>query len=57
MDDANDRRDLEIAQLKGHISALDARLSAQDATDEHHRAELEAARAETGGLRVALKEA
>lgn len=47
----------EVAWLKGHVAALEERLAAQDAADEHHRAELETARAEAADLRVALKDA
>lgn len=52
-----ERLRVEIAGLHGHIQALGARVGAQDATDGHHRPELEPARAEAGDLRVARKEA
>ena len=37
----------ELARFNGQIQVLQERLGAQDAADEHHRAELERARAET----------
>src|SRR5688500_8017800 len=53
----NDRLRLEIARLQGQITVLQERLGAQDAADEHHRAELEVARAETAAARAEFKEA
>ena len=47
----------ELARLQGQIEVLRERLSAQDAADEHHRVELETARAETGDTLSHLKEA
>lgn len=55
--DENERLRLEIAQLEGQLGVLHERLGAQDAADEHHRAELEAARTEAAGARAELKEA
>lgn len=60
MDDVpseNERLRLEIARLHGQIVALQERLSAQDAADEHHRVELDVARAEAADARLELKEA
>ena len=53
----NERLKLEVARLEGQIQTLLERLGAQDAADEHHRAELEAARTEAAGARAELKEA
>lgn len=53
----NERLKMELARLEGQIQALLERLGAQDAADEHHRAELEAARTEAADARVELKEA
>lgn len=53
----NDRLKLELARLHGQLDALQERLSAQDAADEHHRAELDTARAEAADARADLKEA
>lgn len=53
----NDRLREELARLHGQIEVLQERLSAQDAADEHHRVELEAARAETADALAHLKEA
>ena len=47
----------EIARLNARIEVLQERLGAQDAADEHHRAELDAARAETADALVHMKEA
>lgn len=47
----------ELARLQGQIEVLQERLSAQDAADEHHRVELETARAETADALSHLKEA
>lgn len=54
---ANDDLRVELARLQGEVAALRERCGAQDAADEHHRAELEAARAEVAGARAELKEA
>lgn len=56
LDDNTRLRD-EVARLHGQIEVLQERLSAQDAADEHHRVELEAARAETADALAHLKEA
>ncbi len=53
----NERLQREVARLEGQIELLRERLSAQDAADEHHRAELESARAETADAVAQLKEA
>lgn len=47
----------ELSRLHGRIDVLQERLSAQDAADEHHRVELETARAETADALAHLKEA
>lgn len=47
----------EVAKLNGQLEVLQERLSAQDAADEHHRVELETARAETADALAHLKEA
>lgn len=60
MDDVlndNERLRLEIARLRGQIEALQERFGAQDAADEHHRAELEVARGDAAEARAELKEA
>lgn len=53
----NERLRFELARLQGQIEALKERFAAQDAADEHHRAELEAVRADAALAQVALKEA
>ena len=53
----NDRLRLEVARLQGRFEALQERLGAQDAADEHHRVELEVARGEAADARAELKEA
>ena len=55
--DDNTRLGEELARLHGQIQVLQERLSAQDAADEHHRVELETARAETADALAHLKEA
>lgn len=55
--DDNARLQLEVARLEGQIEVLQERLGAQDAADEHHRVELESARAETADALARLKEA
>lgn len=55
--DEHERLRVELARLQGQVEALQERIGAQDAADEHHRAELEAARSETAGARAELKEA
>jgi len=55
--DDNTRLREELARLQGQIGILQERLSAQDAADEHHRVELETARAETADALAQLKEA
>lgn len=55
--DDNTRLREELARLHGQIEVLQQRLSAQDAADEHHRVELETARAETADAVARLKEA
>lgn len=55
--DENARLCREIAGLEGRIEALQQRLSAQDAADEHHRVELEAARVDVADARAELREA
>ncbi|HEY8525812.1 MAG TPA: hypothetical protein VIL48_12645 [Acidimicrobiales bacterium] len=49
--------ELELGRLQGQVKVLEERLAAADAAEEHHRAELEAARSEAADARVALKEA
>lgn len=53
----NERLKLDLARLEGQVQALLERLGAQDAADEHHRAELEAARTDAADVRAELKEA
>ena len=55
--DENERLRLAIATLEGELRAVQERLSAQDAADEHHRAELEVARAEAAEARAELRDA
>ena len=55
--DDNSRLREELARFRGQIEALQERLSAQDAADEHHRVELETAKAETADALANLKEA
>ena len=55
--DDNARQRDELARLRGQIEVLQERLGAQDAADEHHRVELETARAETADALAHLKEA
>lgn len=45
---------LRVERLEGELAAWRERVSAQDAADEHRRAELEAARAEAAGARAEL---
>ena len=45
----------ELAQLQGQVAVLQERLGAQDAADEHHRVELETARAEAADAVAQLK--
>jgi chromosome segregation ATPase len=49
--------DVELGRLEGQVRVLEERLAAADAAEEHHRVELEAARAEAADARVQLKEA
>lgn len=53
----NTRLREELARLNGQIEVLQERLGAQDAADEHHRVELESARAETADALAHFKEA
>ena len=53
----NDRLRLELARIRGQVEALQERFGAQDAADEHHRAQLEAARTETAGAQAELQAA
>ena len=55
--DENERLRLAVATLEGELRAVQERLSAQDAADEHHRAELEVARAEAADARAELRDA
>lgn len=55
--DDNARLREDLARLQGQVEVLRERLSAQDAADEHHRVELETARAETADALAHLKEA
>lgn len=55
--DQNESLRLEIARLGGQLDALKQRVAAQDAADEHHRAELDAARSDAADARIELKEA
>ena len=52
-----ERLRLELAHLRGQVEVLQQRISAQDAADEHHRAELEMARAEAASARAELRDA
>ena len=45
---------LRIARLEGELAVLRERISAQDAADEHRRAELETARFDAASARVEL---
>lgn len=53
----NTRLREQVARLNGQIEVLQERLGAQDAADEHHRVELETARAETADALAHLKQA
>ena len=53
----NDRLRLELARVRGQVEALQERFGAQDAADEHHRAELETAWTETASAQAELKAA
>lgn len=55
--DENARLQLDLARLQGQLDGLRERIGAQDAADEHHRVELETARAEAADARAELKEA
>lgn len=55
--DENERLRLAVATLEGELRAVQERLGAQDAADEHHRAELEVARAEAAEARAELRDA
>ena len=44
--DDNDNLRAEIGRLRGRLEVLEERITAQDAADEHHRAELDSARLE-----------
>ena len=48
----NERLRLEVAHLRGQLEALQQRISAQDASDEHHRVELDMARADAASARA-----
>lgn len=52
-----ERLRLEVAHLRGQLDALHERFSAQDAADEHHRVELEVARADAATARAELRDA
>lgn len=56
LDDNTHLRD-ELARRQGQIEVLQERVSAQDAADDHHRVELESARAETADALARLREA
>lgn len=47
---------VELGRLQGQIKVLEERLAALDAAEEHHRVELEAARAEAADASAALRE-
>ena len=53
----NERLQREVLRIQCQLELLRERLSAQDAADEHHRAELETTRAETADAVAQLKEA
>lgn len=53
---AIDELRLQVARLEGEVRALESQLAKSDATDEHRRVELEAARAEAGDARAAERE-
>lgn len=53
----NDELRLEVARLGGQLEAINARVGAQDAADEHRRVELEVALRELGDVRAELREA
>lgn len=53
----NDALRLEVARLGGQLEAINERVGAQDAADEHRRVELEVALRELGDVRGELKEA
>jgi predicted nucleic acid-binding Zn-ribbon protein len=50
-------RALAIAHCEGQIEMLRAQIAGLEATDEHHRVELEAARAEAADAQAGLREA
>lgn len=56
LDDNADLRE-QVARLRGQMEALQERLAAQDAADEHHRVELETARSVAADALAQLKEA
>ena len=53
LDRAPDEARLEIARLAGQVEALENQLAAEQAADEHRRAELEAVRSEAADARAA----
>ena len=55
--DDNTRLREKLAGLQGQITVLEERISAQDAADEHHRVELESARAEAADATAHHREA
>lgn len=48
---------VELGRLQGQVKALEERVAALDAAEEHHRVELDAARTEAADARAALREA
>ena len=54
-DDVPDAK-LKVARLEGQVEVLASQLAQLQATDEHHRAELEAVRAEQAEARAAERE-
>ena len=48
---------VEVAHLRGQLEVLQQRISAQDAADEHHRVELEMARADAASARAEQRDA
>lgn len=47
---------VELGRLRGEVNVLRERLAAVDAAEEHHRVELDAARAEAAEAQAALRE-
>jgi chromosome segregation ATPase len=57
-DEAGDRAVLvELGRLQGRVKLLEERLAAADAAEEHHRVEMEVARADAADARAEQREA